>query len=453
MDAAQVKIRLFTKEEDESLHVSDAPLYVPVLLKRYGLSEVVNHLLEKDTEAPIPFDFLIDGQLLRTLIDEYLVQNGLSLEAFLNVEYTRAVLPPSFLGLFNNEDWVSSVDVINPQLVAATSSQVPTTDAKILSGCYDGIVRTYNALGQVERQFVGHLAPVKAVKWVSSTRVVLAGNDRQVRLWKSGAEPVAVDEDEEAELGKTYAILEGHKAPVVTLDVHQGSNRIISGAYDNTVAVWLTIQLQMAAINVHADEDKYLLLALKKRRKMAVQDATLRRRAPLLVLDGHTQQVEGVAFDARDALVAYSVSQDHTIKTWDLYTGKCVDTKQTGYSLLLVLPLVGPSLLATGSLARHINLLDPRAEEATLKRLVGHTNFVVSLAASPDNANLFLSASHDGTVKVWDVRGEKPLYTITREGADTKPKLFGVAWDPVVGIVLGGLDKKLQINKGTDIAK
>ena len=41
----QIKIKFFTNEEDESLQVSNSPLYVPVTLKRFGLSEVVNHLL------------------------------------------------------------------------------------------------------------------------------------------------------------------------------------------------------------------------------------------------------------------------------------------------------------------------------------------------------------------------------------------------------------------------
>ena len=49
------------------------------------------------------------------------------------------------------------------------------------------------------------------------------------------------------------------------------------------------------------------------------------------------------------------------------------------------------------------------------------------------------------------MRAETPLYTITRESG--KSKVFGVAWNPQIGIVSGGEDKKLQINKGNDIAK
>uniref|UniRef100_A0A0L0NR85 Ribosome biogenesis protein YTM1 n=1 Tax=Candidozyma auris TaxID=498019 RepID=A0A0L0NR85_CANAR len=458
----QVKISLFTKEEDELLHVSDAPLYVPSALKRYGLSEIVNHLLgrEDDEKKPVPFDFLIDGQLLRTSLKEYLVKNGLSSEAFLRVEYTRAVLPPSFLASFNNEDWVSSVDTINNDSVAMLSiANSHINGPQILSGSYDGIVRTYNMSGQVYKQYVGHLAPVRAVKWIYAHRVVSAGNDRQLRLWKTAADP-SVDEiaEDEPESAKTLAILDAHKAPVVSLDVNQKSHRILSAGQDNIVGVWSTNPKDMNTVEPYANSTSLASSASKKRRKMALKDVNVKHRAPLSLLEGHSQPVEGVIFDSTDLTVAYSVSQDHTVKTWDLVTSKCVDTRSTGFSLLSIAQLPQVNLLATGSSARHINLHDPRAlsgaTELQTTKLLGHTNFVVSLAVCPNNPQMFASGSHDGTVRVWDVRSDQPLYTIKRESGapQGQNKVFGVAWDKDIGIVSGGEDKKLQINKGNNIA-
>lgn len=454
MSESQVKVSFFTKEDDQSLHTSDAPLFVPVSLKRYGLSEVVNHLLNSD--PPVPFDFLIDGVLLRSSIDDYLVKNGLSSETFLNIEYARAVLPPSFLASFNDEDWVSSLDTINSTSDAAQAVRGSANVApQILAGSYDGIVRTYNMSGQVEKQYVGHLGPVRSVKWVYAHRIVSAGNDRQIRLWKTSNADEALDGDDEPELAKTLAILEYHKAPVVDLDVNQSSHRILSAGADNVVALWSTVPKDMTAVEPYGRETAGASSASKKRRKMALQDANIKHRAPLSLLESHTQPVEGVIFDQFDTSVAYSVSQDHTIKTWDLVTSRCVDTRSTGYSLLSVLQLPEVNLIASGSSARHINLHDPRTEagatEKHISKLLGHTNFVVDLAACPTNGKMFASASHDGTVKVWDVRSEKPLYTISRETGG-KDKVFGVSWDREIGIVSGGEDKKVQINKGDNIA-
>lgn len=449
-DNSQVKLKFFTREQDESLHVQDTPVYAPLSLKRYGLSEIVNHLL--DGENPIPFDFLIDGQLLRTSLQDYLIKNGLSSETFLNVEYTRAVLPPSYLNSFNNEDWISSIDV---------------GDKHIISGSYDGVVRTWNLSGKVEKQYTGHSGPIRAIKYISNTRLVSAGNDRTLRLWKTkndqfGTVDIYNDlDDDEVEDGKTLAILEGHKAPVVSVDVSNNS-RIISGSYDNSIGVWSTIYKEMTTVDpmeeLSNSTNNKISTAARKRRKMALKDGSIRRRAPLSLLESHTGPVEQAVFDRIDNTVGYSVSQDHTIKTWDLVTSRCVDTKTTSYSLLSVVQLPSLHLLACGSSARHITLHDVRmnsSSKVTQQQLIGHRNFVVSLDTCPENEYMLSSASHDGTVKVWDIRATSPMYTITREDSSVQKgvndKVFAVRWAKNVGIISGGQDKKLQINKGDNL--
>lgn len=455
-DKSQVKIRLFTREKDESLHVQDTPMYAPISLKRYGLSEIVNHLL--GTEKPIPFDFLIDGELLRTSLDEYLVKKGLSSETTLNLEYTRAILPPSYLSSFNNDDWVSSLDVDKESMY-------------IVSGSYDGIVRTWDMSGKVQKQYAGHSGPVKAVKVISATRLVSAGNDRTLRLWKTKNESLKLDnnlgneledDDENIEDGKTLAILEGHKAPVVSVDVSNNS-RILSASYDNSIGFWSTIYKEMTAVDPMEEfnnSSNRISTAAKKRRKLTLKDGSIRRRAPLALLESHKAPVEAASFDLNDNTVGYSVSQDHTIKTWDLVTSRCVDTKTTSYSLLSLAQMPTLNLLACGSSARHITLHDPRVNSTskiTQQQLIGHKNFVVSLDTCPENEYILCSGSHDGTVKVWDVRSTTAMYTITREDPSIEKgvndKVFAVKWAKNVGIISGGQDKKIQFNKGDNIFK
>lgn len=448
-DKSQIRLKFFTREQDESLHVEDQAIYAPISLKRYGLSEIVNHLL--GLEKAVPFDFLIDGELLRTSLQDYLTKRGLSSEVSLDVEYTRAVLPPSYLASFNNEDWVSSIDV---------------GDKYIVSGSYDGIVRTWNLSGKVDKQYSGHSGPIRAVKYISNTRLVSAGNDRTLRLWKTKNDQLGngvVDEDDEnIEEGKTLAILEGHKAPVVSVDVSNNS-RILSGSYDNSIGFWSTIYKEMITVDPMEEltnsSDK-ISTAARKRRKMTLKDGSIRRRGPLSLLESHTGPVEQAKFDLTDNTVGYSVSQDHTIKTWDLVTARCVDTKTTSYSLLSMAQLPSLHLLACGSSARHITLHDLRVNSSakiTQQQLIGHKNFVVSLDTCPENEYMLCSASHDGTVKVWDVRATSPMYTITREEPSVQKgvndKVFAVRWAKNVGIISGGQDKKIQINKGDNIFK
>ncbi|EDZ69143.1 YOR272Wp-like protein, partial [Saccharomyces cerevisiae AWRI1631] len=278
---------------------------------------------------------------------DYLTKKGLSSEASLNLEYTRAVLPPSYLNSFSNEDWVSSLDVGDGS-------------KHIISGSYDGIVRTWDLSGNVQKQYSGHSGPIRAVKYISNTRLVSAGNDRTLRLWKTKNDNLKLtsqqqaqeDDDDEVNIedGKTLAILEGHKAPVVSIDVSDNS-RILSASYDNSIGFWSTIYKEMTVVDPLEDinnPNNKISTAARKRRKLTMKDGTIRRRAPLSLLESHTAPVEQVIFDSTDNTVGYSVSQDHTIKTWDLVTARCIDTRTTSYSLLSIAQLSTLNLLACG---------------------------------------------------------------------------------------------------------
>ena len=100
--------------------------------------------------------------------------------------------------------------------------------------------------------------------------------------------------------------------------------------------------------------------------------------------------------------------------------------------------------------------------------LRGHTNAVVSLAADPESNYGLVSGSHDGTCRVWDVRSSRSeqegrvgesLYVFERESVKGEKKkvggegvkVFGVVWDKNVGIVSGGEDKRVQVNRGKGI--
>lgn len=50
--------------------------------------------------------------------------------------------------------------------------------------------------------------------------------------------------------------------------------------------------------------------------------------------------------------------------------------------------------------------------EMQAKNLKSHTQWITALHWHPSNANQLLSASHDKTLKVWDLRASLPLYTL-----------------------------------------
>lgn len=87
----QVRVKFVTKIP--SIRVTETPVAVPESLQRYGLSEVVNHLLGRD--PPTPFDMLVMGRFLRSSLASVMRKNALSGEAVLEVEYLPALRQPT----------------------------------------------------------------------------------------------------------------------------------------------------------------------------------------------------------------------------------------------------------------------------------------------------------------------------------------------------------------------
>jgi hypothetical protein len=56
--------------------ITDSIIAIPAGLYRFGLSGIINHLLA--TTKPIPFDFLIDGQFLRTNVAQFMQAHSIS---------------------------------------------------------------------------------------------------------------------------------------------------------------------------------------------------------------------------------------------------------------------------------------------------------------------------------------------------------------------------------------
>ena len=471
----QAQIKLFTRHPD--IAVSSAPLLVPTSLKRYGLSQIVNHLL--DVSKPVPFDFLIDGAFLRTSLDEYLTANGLSSESTLTLEYVRSILPPVHLASFEHDDWVSSVATISASTgddgLRKKGDFLSQGQSRILSGSYDGIARVWNLSGQVMTQASGHTAAIKTVGWIAQKRFLTGSIDQTVRLW--GYEEPSSDDDIVADsTGVVTPIAEfrAHKGPINSISISPATNQFLTASADGTIGLWST----NPSTSPPAPATSVPSRQIKKRKTTSSNSPQIPQLGPISILTQPNpttpsthQPVSAAIFHPHDAQFAYSTTWSHQILTHDLLTSSIVDTRTTPHPILSLTCLPKLSLLACGSSARHITLHDPRASSTTISQatLRGHTNAVVDLSPSPTSEFLLVSASHDGYCRVWDVRAvgsgggggatgdaesgksTGTLYTIKRESG-TGGKVFGVEWTREVGIVSGGEDKIVQINTGVNVA-
>ncbi|RYP67223.1 hypothetical protein DL770_008654 [Monosporascus sp. CRB-9-2] len=469
----QIRINLTTSTPDLQLPEGQTQLLVPGDLKRYGLSKILNSESMLNTSTPIPFDFLIDGAFLRTSLDEYLKANGLSYETTLTLQYVRSLLPPSYQASFEHDDWISDVDVLSESSRAGiwSGEKFATGQDRLLSASYDGLLRIWNSSGSViatspSSSQGGHSASIKSAKFMSATQIASAGLDRTVRIWK-----YTETDDHFSGILKPTLELYGHRACIESLDVHTPTGRIVTAGSDGNIGLWTTSKSSAPAAptsllpgaNANAN----------KKRKIS---SSAPQRGPLSLMSIHASPASAAIFHPHDATVAYSASQDHTIRTIDLTTSLVVSTLTTAHPLLSLCGL--PSgLLAAGTSARHITLVDPRASAAAISvmTLRGHRNIVSCLAASPEHDYALVSGSYDGTCRVWDLRSVRPgtkaegggsvadsVYVIEREGDKASSnkksdvpgrgaKIFGVAWDRQWGIISAGEDKQVQINRGKDL--
>lgn len=301
---------------------------------------------------------------------------------------------------------------------------------------------------------------------MSPSHIVSAGLDRTVRIWKYAEDP----EGFSATL-TPHLELFGHKASIDSLAVHHPSSKVLSASADHTLGIWSSKKSESPA----APESllpSYLPRASNKRRKLTPTTPTLNptpQRGPLAVLKAHSAPVSDVIFAPHDHTIAHSTSWDHSLLTWDLPTQTALDARHTSYTLLSLAALPTLNLLAAGSSARHITLIDPRASATTVTAMTlrGHTNAVVSMAPDPNSAYGLLSGSHDGTCRVWDVRASRAdkggrvagsvfVVESALEGGGAgrereKEMVFGVGWDAEVGIVCAGKDRRVRVHRGAGL--
>jgi ribosome biogenesis protein YTM1 len=133
------------KSRSPEYAVPETPILVPTSLKRFGLSEIINTLLGAEK---IPFDFLIQNQILKTSLESYLISSNLSREVTLEIEYIQSILPPKLHSVIKQDDWISCISSNNDLYVY---------------GSYDGQARIIDSKGSLLYTLKGHSRPIKSV--------------------------------------------------------------------------------------------------------------------------------------------------------------------------------------------------------------------------------------------------------------------------------------------------
>jgi WD40 repeat protein len=277
--------------------------------------------------------------------------------------------------------WDGTVRIWDPTTCLQTGMPLPLPDGappmvsgvcfhpdgkQLASASGDGHVRVWNvASGKVVRKLSCPVAHWKmharAAFSPGGTLLAAGGADGLIRLWGAdGDEPVAT--------------LAGHEGVVGDVAFRPGGGQLASAGSDKSVRVWDVATRKVGA-----------------------------------VLHGHTDIVHRVAYSADGRLLA-SASADKTVRLWDAATGEALAVLPHGSLVYGVAFNPRGRRLATACADNTIRLWDvgvarraggKEAPDAEVAELRGHDAYVHAVDWSGDGTRL-ISASGDGTVRVWD---------------------------------------------------
>jgi ribosome biogenesis protein len=260
---------------NDEFEVIETALEVPKRLTRYGLSEVVNHLLGRETDdKKIPFDFLCGDEFIRTSLASFMNSQNLSEESVLALTYVLAFATPELKDKFIHDDWIASVATLK------ANDRLSDTRAAVISASYDGHLRCLtlrnddegerdieneDALDCIGLRKVSSLPLTGVVVGsafvdasscrgrrdddVVTYRVLAGGKDGVVRLWNCHIAQVANDDDNDdggrafkqsarfVEVPKSR-VLAGGALGALVAKPNSAATRFYTGSWEGHIGLW-----------------------------------------------------------------------------------------------------------------------------------------------------------------------------------------------------------------------
>jgi ribosome biogenesis protein YTM1 len=228
---ADHKVRVRFTTGYEKYRITDAPFAVPSKLGRYGLSEVVNHLLDK-VDSPQPFDFAINGQLVRVSLKKFVTVNRISTEDVVTIEYMPAI---------SISDESESVEV--PAWIGCIDTKI---DGLIVTGCYDGRIQIMNSNNlKVTNSIAAHDEPIRGlVCWdnkekESNVFIATASKDQSVKCWSLTNTREKKEKTETTGQELTLAAnLVGHVNSLESVDYWNAQQMLLTGDWSGNIFGW-----------------------------------------------------------------------------------------------------------------------------------------------------------------------------------------------------------------------
>lgn len=399
----------------EKFSVDDSVVELKNSIETDELNNIVRSLLRSlnkvDDQTNVDnliFDFLVGGRILRLSVEKHLelYSDELNAKEILNeklveVEYIPQLDPPKPLDQFQQDDWVSSIDV---------------NGSHIVSGSYDNSIRIYSIRDRKNVVIIkdAHEKPISKVRWVAGPKetkesknelyFVSCGHDEVTILRRFNTKTMKVE---------ILTVFNGHSRSVNCVD--SDDNLIATGSFDKTLRLWSTSLTEDEEVDDQIDEieNNSNGSSRNKKRKIKSTDKAVSKstKSAIMTLTGHQESVTGVKWlhSCNDYNSVASSSMDKTICIWDIEVGECKRRLLSSKPILGIDYCGERNLIISASCDRHLRLWDSRASDnATAKAAyTSHNAWVSCVAFGGKDTDHFISGGYDNLVKLWDLRSPK----------------------------------------------
>lgn len=284
----------------------------------------------------------------------------------------------------------------------------------LISASEDKTLRLWNVdSGKCLKIMTGHTRRIQHVACSHENTIASASWDNTIRLWNS-------------KTGECFNVLEGHERNVVFVSFDSSGSYLVSASNDHSICIW------------------------------DVKKGTL-----INSLKDHRECAYTAVFSNNGRYVASS-SEDNTIIIWDIRTNKCIKTiVRESVKRLLFSPDDTSIVIASSN---SIRIWDYNSDRI-IRYVGGHQNEVSSMVAFSHFGKL-LSASYDGTVRLWELATvklgikigghKKPVYALAyspdgstfASGSDSIVRIWDVATNKLINeYPFGGVVRDLIYNK------
>ena len=300
----------------------------------------------------------------------------------------------------------------------------------LITVSYDRTVRVWSVgTKSSARELHGHTDTISTARFSLDGRfIATASVDGTARLWQVSSTA-------------SMAVMEGHSGNVYAARFDPSGARIVSASRDRTARIWdaasgklvHTLEPHGAEVNgASFSGDGAQVLTYSNDGTARVWDAgtgALRHR-----LDHNGAWVRFAAFATPDGTRLVTVANDHLLRMWDTTTQEIVrevafPTPRGGLGLWSIALGSNPSMIALA--------VDKTAWSTHLDRgkidLVGHTDIIQSISYNADDTRI-LTASEDGTVRVWDAKSGDQLLVLSNHDGGA----IGAAFSPDGALIASG---------------